>query len=160
MKYKIVSGQLLLASGQTLTGVIDTADKKLGLTAESVEELKRLAEVRTGLGRRAYVQPLAEAKAEGSVDDGQDGGQSAPTDPPPADAPPALTYTLPEGVNEQTARQVEGYLKEAGHTFESANLLSDEDLDKLDNIAAGRIRTIRLVGTANSYPAFTPAPQE
>ena len=172
LHYEILRGTLTLSNDVKVFGAGSTDDKKV--SAELIE----LADVKDAMGRAQYVRILTAAP---NPETGRvvypDSGRVIEPEPVPTDhqntadqnnggaagqqqeAPKVLTF--PPGVREADVDVVQHALAAAGLTFETANLLSDEDIRaKTENIGTGRIALIRSIGTANEYPAYTPAPAQ
>lgn len=147
LKYHVVTGTLLLAGGVRVSGTGETTDKKVQ------EQLRDLAKVMNAFGTPAYVvvEDVTDDD-QGGADTGSAGADTGNTGKPDAgnDAPPA-SVKIPDGVQQKDFDTVQEILKDAGYTFESAHALTDDALDKIKGVAAGRIALIRAVGAANGY---------
>jgi hypothetical protein len=139
LNYRVtIHGNLQLSKRKTVSGEGRTEEPSV------IKDLTALAEIKTGLGKTAYVEVWTDDKGSKAADQGGE------------PSTPERTDKLPEGVDLKTVVQVEGYLTAQDHTWASANLLSDAELDKLQHIAEGRIKVIRAYGVANGLPAYTP----
>lgn len=153
--FEILRGSLVLGSDVRAVGpIVQTDDAKV------IRDLEGLSEVKDALGSAQYVRELEGYKGEvtGRIVIPGEGKVSATTTVTPdgntSTDVTALKY--PTGVNEKDVERLETHLKDAGHTFETANLLSDDDLLPLKNIGKASITLLRSIGTENGYPAFTP----
>ncbi|AWT34575.1 hypothetical protein DM785_02660 [Deinococcus actinosclerus] len=151
MKYHVISGTLRLKGRKELSGSGETTDKAVQ------DQLRDLAKITNGFGQPAYVV-IDEGKSEGEGSQGGQGGTQTPPSTQTPSGPDLSGVKLPDGAAQRDFEAVGGYLHAAGYTFEQAAALDDETLDKIDNIAAGRIKLIRAVAAVNGYAG--PAAQE
>lgn len=149
--FNIERGTLHLKDGVKVYGSGTTSDPAI------IEQLEALANIKTPMGQQQYVTVLDSAPQPATGEVVMPGTakviQPAPTPADPAPTPVVIKY--PQGVSEADIQQVEKLLGEGGLTFEQANALSDDDIKaKTENVGPARIKIIRAVGAANSYPEY------
>lgn len=144
MSYELLRGVTHLASGSVLTASGTTDD------ADVMAEIEALAEIKTASGTPQYIRILKDGGA-GGVNAGVIKSGGTPEKP----QEPEFLFKLPEGVNKNDVKTVQGMLEAGGLDFQSANALSDDDIKaQTTGVGDGRIKLIRAVGAANEYPEF------
>lgn len=154
--FEILRGSLVLGNDVRAVGPIVQTDD-----AQIIRDLEGLGEVKDALGSAQYVRELENYKGEITgriVNPGEGKVSTTTTQPDGSTSTDVTTLKYPTGVNERDVERLEAHLKEAGHTFETANLLSDDDLLPLKNIGKASITLLRSIGTENNYPAHGDAP--
>ena len=155
LTYQLLRGRLVLPNGVTLEKSGTTDDP------EVIRLLREQARIKDPMGLPRYVR-LTEGGTAAKAEPTPPAPPAEPTPPPAAPTPPAEptppapdALKLPEGVTEKEVERLAGHLKDAGHTFQTANALSDADLLPLKQIGEAAVKLIRAVGEANGYPAFS-----